>query len=63
MEKGKRNTVVGTNIETVKQSNEQSGMSYNEAKEYIAKTSGGQGTAIFSDTNGDQIRKQNQKRK
>ena len=62
MEKDKKYTAAGTNIETVKQSNEQSGMSYNEAKEYIARTSGGSGTAIYSDTNAEQIRKQNQKR-
>lgn len=63
MEKGKKYTAADTNIEAVKQSNEQSGMSYNEAKEYIAETTGGQGTAIYSDTNGDQIRKRNQKQK
>lgn len=61
MERSKKYTAAGTNIAAVKQSNEQSGMSYNEAKEYIARTTGGHGTAIYSDTNIEEVRKKNQK--
>ena len=61
MERSKKYTAAGTNIAAVKQSNEQSGMSYNEAKEYIARTTGGHGTEIYSDTNTEQVRKKNQK--
>ncbi|MDO6450448.1 gamma-type small acid-soluble spore protein [Oceanobacillus profundus] len=61
MENSKKYTAAGTNIAAVKQSNEQSGMSYNEAKEYIARTTGGHGTAIYSDTNIEEVRKKNQK--
>ncbi|MBN6206722.1 hypothetical protein JYK21_09655 [Ralstonia pickettii] len=63
MEKNKKYTAAGTDIEAVKQSNEHSGMSYNEAKEYIARTTGGYGTAVYSDTNAEQIRKKNQQGK
>ncbi|MRH44046.1 gamma-type small acid-soluble spore protein [Aquibacillus halophilus] len=45
-----------TNIDSVKQANEESGMSYNEVKEYIAKTTGGHNTSKFSNTDIDQIR-------
>ncbi|HHY73286.1 MAG TPA: gamma-type small acid-soluble spore protein [Bacillus bacterium] len=37
-------TVVGTNIDEVKRLNERSGMSYNEVKAWLAKTTGGHGT-------------------
>ena len=60
MEKNKNYTAAGTDIEAVKHSNEQSGMSYNEAKEYIARTTGGRGTGIYSDTDAEQVRKKNQ---
>ena len=33
-------TVTGTNIDAVKRQNERSGMSYNEVKEWLAKTTG-----------------------
>ncbi|WP_330948481.1 gamma-type small acid-soluble spore protein [Virgibacillus sp. MG-45] len=36
-------------------------MSYNEAKEWIAKTTGGHGTSIYSDTDVAEVRKQNAK--
>lgn len=36
----KKYTEVGTDIEKVKQQNANSGMSYNEVKEYLAKTMG-----------------------
>ncbi|MBM4763606.1 gamma-type small acid-soluble spore protein [Bacillus sp. B15-48] len=51
-------TDVGTDIELVKQQNANSGMSYNEAKEYLARTTGGQGTAKFSTTNIEEIKRQ-----
>ncbi len=50
-------TIVGTNINEVKSQNEKSGMSYNEVKEWLAKTSGGLGTAIYSDTDVKNVKK------
>ncbi|MFD1849298.1 gamma-type small acid-soluble spore protein [Oceanobacillus bengalensis] len=49
-------TVAGTNIEEVKRKNENSGMSYNEVKEFIANTTGGIGTGIYSDTNVEEVK-------
>ncbi|WP_138420230.1 gamma-type small acid-soluble spore protein [Aquibacillus sediminis] len=49
-------TTSGTNINEVKRKNAQSGMSYNEAKNYIAKTTGGHNTQAFSDTDISEIR-------
>ena len=43
-------TVAGTNINQVKKLNDQSGMSYNEVKEWMAKNTGGHGTADYSNT-------------
>ncbi|WLV25391.1 hypothetical protein QR721_03950 [Aciduricibacillus chroicocephali] len=37
-----------------------SGLSYNEAKLYIAMTTGGRGTEIYSDTNVEEVRRQNE---
>ncbi|MFQ3546638.1 gamma-type small acid-soluble spore protein [Halobacillus rhizosphaerae] len=51
----------GTNIDAVKRQNERSGMSYNEVKELLAKTTGGHGTSIYSDTNVEKVRKDNQR--
>ncbi|MFJ5623182.1 gamma-type small acid-soluble spore protein [Peribacillus loiseleuriae] len=53
-------TVVGTNIDAVKRQNERSGMSYNEVKEWLAKTTGGHGTGIYSDTNIEEVKRENQ---
>jgi len=53
-------TAAGTNIDAVKRQNERSGMSYNEVKELLAKTTGGHGTGIYSDTNIEEVRKKNQ---
>lgn len=47
----------GTDIDEVKRKNAASGLSYNEVKEIIAKT-GGHGTAAYSDTNAEQVKKQ-----
>ncbi len=54
-------TIAGTNIEEVKQKNAASGLSYNEAKALLAKTTGGHGTAIYSDTDPEVVRRQLQK--
>jgi len=51
-------TVVGTDINEVKRKNAQSGMSYNEVKAYIARTTGGQGTKKFSNTNVEDVKKE-----
>ncbi|GAB3055564.1 gamma-type small acid-soluble spore protein [Virgibacillus ainsalahensis] len=56
----KKLTVAGTDIEAIKKQNEQSGMSYNEAKAWLARTTGGHGTGSYSDTNSEDIRKKNQ---
>ena len=53
-------TVTGTNIDAVKRQNERSGMSYNEVKEWLAKTTGGHGTEIYSDTNVEEVKRKNQ---
>lgn len=53
-------TVAGTNIDAVKRQNERSGMSYNEVKELLAKTTGGHGTGIYSDTNIEEVKRKNQ---
>ncbi|MBS4174816.1 gamma-type small acid-soluble spore protein [Bacillus sp. FJAT-49736] len=50
-------TVAGTNIDEVKRKNAQSGMSYNEVKEWLASTTGGRETAIYSDTNVDEVKR------
>lgn len=52
-------TVVGTDIELVKEQNRKSGLSYNETKEWLARTTGGRGTHIYSDTNIGEIKRQN----
>jgi hypothetical protein len=52
-------TIAGTDIEEVKRKNAQSGMSYNEVKAFIAQTTGGHGTAKYSDTNAEEVKKRN----
>ncbi|MBS4209425.1 gamma-type small acid-soluble spore protein [Bacillus sp. FJAT-50079] len=52
-------TVAGTNINEVKRKNEQSGMSYNEVKEWLAQTTGGKGTTIYSDTDVEEVKRKN----
>lgn len=63
MGKNTKYSTAGTDIAAVKQANENSGMSYNEAKEYIERTTGGHGTEIYSYTNAEQIQKNNQQGK
>ncbi|KAA9024240.1 gamma-type small acid-soluble spore protein [Niallia endozanthoxylica] len=53
-------TVTGTNIEEVKRLNAHSGMSYNEVKAWLAQTTGGKGTRIYSDTNVEEVKRRNQ---
>ena len=50
-------TISGTDIEEVKRKNAASGLSYNEVKAILAKT-GGHGTAVYSDTNIEQVKNQ-----
>ncbi|MDY0406794.1 hypothetical protein P5G51_016785 [Virgibacillus sp. 179-BFC.A HS] len=38
---------------------QRSGLTYNQAKVYIAKTTGGHGTNIYSDTNVEEVKRQN----
>jgi len=56
--KGDKYTVVGTDIEAVKEQARNSGLSYNEAIEWIAKTTGGRGTNVYSDTDIEAVKKQ-----
>lgn len=48
-------TSAGTNINEVKQKNADAGLSYNEVKALLAKR-GGQGTAIYSDTDIEEVK-------
>ena len=59
MKISKKRTEAGTDIEEVKRQNANSGLSYNEVKKMIAQT-GGKGTARYSDTDPEQIRKANE---
>ena len=54
-----RYTIVGTDIEDVKRRNSQSGMSYNEVKAFLARTTGGHGTNMYSNTNAKKVREKN----
>jgi hypothetical protein len=58
MNEKKSFTVAGTNIGEVKQKNANSGLSYNEVKELLARTTGGHGTSIYSDTDPEAVKKQ-----
>lgn len=53
-------TVAGTDIEAIREQARRSGLSYNEAIEWIAKTTGGRGTHIYSDTDVEAVKKQNE---
>ncbi|TCN22589.1 gamma-type small acid-soluble spore protein [Mesobacillus foraminis] len=52
-------TTGGTDIESVKQQNANSGMSYNEVKAFLARTTGGHGTAGYSNTDVEQVKRNN----
>lgn len=60
-EKNQKYTVAGTDIEAIKEQARRSGLSYNEAIEWIAKTTGGRGTHIYSDTDVEAVKKQNER--
>ncbi len=51
-------TSVGTDINEVKRKNAESGLSYNEVKAMLAKTNG-QGTAMYSDTDPEEVKMKN----
>lgn len=52
--------VAGTNIEEVKELIAQSGLSYNEVKELLARTTGGRGTTRYSNTISEEVRRMDQ---
>lgn len=54
-------TMAGTNVEKIKEQARKSGLSYNEAKEWMAKSTGGRGTNVFSNTNIEAIKQQNER--
>lgn len=45
-------------IEAMKEQARKSGLSYNEAIEFIARTTGGRGTYIYSDTDVESVKRQ-----
>ncbi|GGH85496.1 gamma type small acid-soluble spore protein [Pullulanibacillus pueri] len=57
-ERSNKKTIVGTDIEEVKAKNAQSGMSYNEAKAFIAREMGGYGTGRYSDTDVEEVKRE-----
>ena len=46
--------------EAIREQSRRSGLSYNEAKEFIARTTGGHGTNIYSDTDVEAVKRKNQ---
>ncbi|SET18768.1 hypothetical protein SAMN05216389_106229 [Oceanobacillus limi] len=57
---GNRYTSADIDVAAIKEQSRRSGLSYNEAKDWIAKNMGGRGTNIFSDTDVEEVRRQNQ---
>lgn len=57
MQNNRKLTVAGTDIEETKRKNAESGLSYNEVKAMLAQT-GGYGTAKYSDTDPNQVKRQ-----
>lgn len=53
-------TVVGTNIDEVKRLNAQSGLSYNEVKELLARTTGGSEKANYHNDNIEETKRMDQ---
>lgn len=47
-------------IEAIKHQSRKSGLTYNEAKEYIARTTGGKNTYIYSDTDQEAVKQKNE---
>lgn len=56
----KKFTDTGTDIEDVKRKNAESGMSYNEVKEYIAKTRGSYDSSMYSDLDPRELKNKDQ---
>lgn len=54
----KRFTKAGTDIEEVKRLNANSGLSYNQVKALIAREMGGRGTAVFSTTDLEEVKRE-----
>ncbi len=48
-----------TSREEMLEQSRRSGLTYNEAKEYIARTTGGHGTNIYSDTDVEEVKRKN----
>ncbi|MFC4557748.1 hypothetical protein ACFO3D_05940 [Virgibacillus kekensis] len=46
--------------EEILEQSRRSGLTYNEAKEFIARTSVGRGTNIYSDTNAQEVKQKNE---
>lgn len=57
---GQNSEYSGVDSEAMIEQARKSGLSYNEAKERIAKTTGGRDTHIYSDTDVEAVRKQNE---
>lgn len=57
---GQNSEYSGVDSESMIEQARKSGLSYNEAKEWIAKTTGGRDTHIYSDTDVEAVRKQNE---
>lgn len=57
MKSNQQYTVAGTDIEEVKRKNKESGLSYKEVYELLAKT-GGKNTRIYSDTKVEEVKKE-----
>ncbi|HLR70127.1 MAG TPA: hypothetical protein VK085_01700 [Pseudogracilibacillus sp.] len=53
-------TIVGTDIEAIQEQARRSGLSYNEAIEFIARTTGGRGTHVYSDTDIEAVKRKNE---
>lgn len=47
-------------VNTLMKQAQKSGLTYNQAKEFIAKTTGGHGTHIYSNTNVEEVKIKNQ---
>ncbi|HLR60884.1 MAG TPA: hypothetical protein VK097_00405 [Lentibacillus sp.] len=48
-----------TDEESIREQSRRSGMSYNEAKAFIARTTGGHGTNIYSNTDAEEVKRKN----
>lgn len=55
--------MINNNDKSLFQQSQKSGLSYNEAKEWIARTTGGHNTHIYSNTNVEKVREENNQSK